>query len=223
MAKALLLLLVVASVSALQYIGIIVTIDNIETVPLWSIILATGLVAHSITAVLFTAITGIEQKLEILKLRLHIADFNIKKAKISNWPALQLVTRTALIIDESFFDNKMKEFKRLELENYRLKKMTSTNDVKISIDPGSPEWDHTAEVTVEVQENSTRIVKDVKIDSVSQKKGQGKGHMKGKKISEETRRKISEKARAREQAKREQKERIEKTALESKKRKARAK
>lgn len=56
-----------------------------------------------------------------------------------------------------------------------------------------------------------------------QKKGPGKAHMKGKKLSEETRRKISEKARAREQAKREQKERIEKTALESKKRKARAK
>lgn len=216
MAKTLLLLIVVASISALQYIGIIVTIDNLETVPLWAVILATGLVAHSITAVLFTAITGIEQKLEILKLRLHIADFNIKKAKISNWPALQLVTRTALIIDESFFDNKMKEFEKLERENYRLKKITSTNEVKISVDPGSPEGDHTAEVTVEVQQDGTRTIKEIKIDGVSQKKGPGKGHMKGKTISEETRQKLREKAIIREQNKR-----IQKTVEESNKRKAR--
>lgn len=81
MAKALLLLIVVASISALQYIGIIVIIDNLETVPLWAIILANGLVAHSITAVLFTAITGIEQKLEILKLRLRVVKAELSPLK----------------------------------------------------------------------------------------------------------------------------------------------
>lgn len=188
MAKALLLLIVVASISALQYIGIIVTIDNLETVPLWAVVLATGIVAHSITAVLFTAITGIEQKLEILKLRLRVM-----KAELS--PLKDLVA-----------------FMKMTKEN----EVTSTNEVKISIDPGSPEGDHTDEVTVEVQENGTRIVKEVKIDGVIQKKGPGKGHMKGKKISEETRQKLREKAILREQNKR-----IQKTVEESNKRKAR--
>lgn len=57
MAKTLLLLIVVASISALQYVGIIVIIDTLETVPLWAIILTTGLVAHSITAVIFSSLT----------------------------------------------------------------------------------------------------------------------------------------------------------------------
>lgn len=72
MAKALLLLIVVAAVSALQYMGIVVIIDNLDTVPLWAIILSTGIVANAITAVVFTALTGIEQKLEIAKLRIRV-------------------------------------------------------------------------------------------------------------------------------------------------------
>lgn len=81
MAKAILLLVVVAAISALQYVGIIIVIDNLQTVPLWAIILATGLVAHSITAVLFTAVTGIEQKLEIAKLRLQVMKAELSPLK----------------------------------------------------------------------------------------------------------------------------------------------
>lgn len=72
MAKTLLLLVVVAAISALQYLGITIIIDSMDTVPLWAVILSTGLVANSITAVLFSAITGIEQKLEIADLRIRV-------------------------------------------------------------------------------------------------------------------------------------------------------
>ena len=41
MAKTLLLLIVVASVSALQYIGVIIIIDGLENVPFWATVIAT--------------------------------------------------------------------------------------------------------------------------------------------------------------------------------------
>ncbi len=81
MAKALLLLIVVAAVSALQYMGIVVIIDNLDTVPLWAIILSTGIVANAITAVVFTALTGIEQKLEIAKLRIRVMKAELSPLK----------------------------------------------------------------------------------------------------------------------------------------------
>lgn len=87
---------------------------------------------------------------------------------------------------------------------------------KVSVDPGSKDGDHTAEVSIKVEQDGTHTIKDIKIDGVSQKKGPGKGHMKGKKVSEETRQKLREKALLREQNKR-----IQKTVEESNKRKAR--
>ena len=81
MAKTLFLLLLVVCVSALQYFGITIIVDTLDNIPMWAIILSTALVTNSLTACIFSMLTGIEQKLEIAKLRLRVVKAEVNPLK----------------------------------------------------------------------------------------------------------------------------------------------
>lgn len=132
MAKALLLLLVVAGLSALNYLGTI-TVMEYTDIGYKYVIFSVNLVMLAFTATLFSVLTGLEQKLEIAKLRLQVLEERLS-------PLKDLV---------------------------KIMEMSIEKETVVAVDPGRPEGDHTAEVTVEVQDDGTRIVKDVKIDSIS--------------------------------------------------------